>query len=148
MSKSLLNGCLFALLLASLASPALAAEAAAVLPPAEDQEAATEAPAAERSPGKCGQAAAQLPWQQPNAIEVQAGCTATYGCVHGTIVSCSSPTVGTCTSSGVGCGVVVCDGVATWCPGRCHGSHHCASFCGWNRPESYCDDYGCCVCVD
>jgi hypothetical protein len=106
---------------------------------------AADLPAAAAAPGKCGQA--ELPWQQPNAIEVQSGCSAMYYCIHGGTVSCNSPLAGTCISSGAGCGMVSCNGTATWCPGRCIGSHHCASFCGWDKPDSYCDDFGCCVCV-
>lgn len=142
MSKSLLNGCLIVLLLASF--PAFAEDAVPAAEPSAAEAAGALADAA-ATPEKCGQA--QLPWQQPDAVEVQLGCSASYNCVHGTIVGCSSPLVGTCISSGAGCGMVSCNGVATWCPGRCAGSHHCANFCGWDKPDSYCDDFGCCVCV-
>jgi len=72
-----------------------------------------------------------------------AGCTASYNCVHGTIVSCSSPLVGTCISSGAGCGQVTCNGVTTFCPGRCRNDINCLSFCGG---EGICDEFGCCDC--
>lgn len=72
-----------------------------------------------------------------------AGCTASYNCVHGTIISCSSPLVGTCISSGAGCGQVTCNGVTTFCPGRCRTDIHCLSFCGG---EGVCDEFGCCDC--
>jgi hypothetical protein len=76
------------------------------------------------------------------------GCTATYNCVHGTIVSCSSPLVGTCTSSGARCGEVTCNGVTTRCPGYCYGDHHCYSFCmSQGSSDGYCDSFGCCVCL-
>jgi hypothetical protein len=97
-------------------------------------------------PAACAQPAAALPWLQPAPTPMQLGCSASYNCVHGTTVSCSSPLVGTCTSSGARCGVVTCQGQSTFCPGYCAGDHHCASFCGWDDPASYCDDYGCCVC--
>lgn len=73
------------------------------------------------------------------------GCTATYNCVHGTIVSCSSPVNGTCSASGGGCGSVTCGGQTTWCPGRCVGSHHCAIYCDF-APDAFCDWAGCCDC--
>lgn len=80
-------------------------------------------------------------------VQPMIGCTATYNCVHGTIVSCSSPVNGTCFASGGNCGWVSCNGQATVCPGLCSGDHHCARFCDW-APNSYCDWAGCCVCQD
>lgn len=147
MSKSLLNGCLLVLLLATF--PAFAEDAVPAAEPSAAEAATGDLPpAAEPAQGQCGEAAAaELPWQQPNVVQVQLGCSASYNCVHGTIVGCNSPLVGTCISSGAGCGMVSCNGVATWCPGRCAGDHHCANFCGWDKPDSYCDDFGCCVCV-
>lgn len=71
------------------------------------------------------------------------GCTASYNCVHGTIISCSAPVNGTCSSSGAGCGSVTCDGQTTWCPGRCRTDIHCYSFCS---SGGYCDEFGCCDC--
>ena len=106
---------------------------------------AAETPAAEPEPA-CAQEQAALPWLLPTPTPAQTlGCEASYNCVHGTTVSCSSPLVGTCTSSGQGCGVVVCNGQTTWCPGRCTGDHHCAVWCGFT-PNASCDEFGCCVC--
>jgi hypothetical protein len=81
------------------------------------------------------------------AVE-ELGCTASYSCVHGTIVSCSSPLVGTCTSSGAQCGQVTCNGVTTRCPGYCYGDHQCFRFClDQGSIDGYCDTFGCCVCL-
>ena len=90
----------------------------------------------------------------PNALEAPprentAGCSASYACVHGGSVNCSAP-VGTCTSSGQGCGVVVCNGTATFCPGACNGNPwSCASFCysTYGSMDGYCDSLKCCVCL-
>lgn len=82
-----------------------------------------------------------------HGAEQRLGCTASYNCVHGTIVSCSSPLIGTCESSGQHCGRVTCNGVTTWCPGACYFAHHCIRFCDpFEYPNSYCDNTDCCVC--
>jgi len=76
------------------------------------------------------------------------GCTASYNCIHGGTVSCSSPLAGTCTSSGQRCGRVTCNGQTTWCAGACQHAFHCASFCNQQgSTDGYCDSFGCCVCL-
>jgi hypothetical protein len=140
------------LLLTVLVFAGLSAHSAALLaetPAAEPAPAKVEAGAAPESatapsPSACAGEQASLPWLLPTPTPAQ-GCYAEYNCVHGTTVSCSSPMVGTCTSSGQGCGVVVCNGQTNWCPGRCIGDHHCATYCDFS-PNASCDDYGCCVC--
>lgn len=79
----------------------------------------------------------------PQKVEA-AGCSASYFCVHGGTVECTSPLAGTCTSSGQHCGRVTCNGQTTWCAGACYFDHHCASFCGGFG--GYCDQFDCCVC--
>lgn len=77
------------------------------------------------------------------------GCTASYPCVHGGSVNCSAPT-GTCTSSGQGCGLVICNGNSTFCPGACNGNDwSCATFCytTYGSMDGYCDSLKCCVCL-
>lgn len=77
------------------------------------------------------------------------GCSAWYPCVHGGSVSCSSPN-GTCISSGQGCGLVVCNGAATFCAGACNGNDwSCARFCHdtYGSTDGYCDLTKCCVCL-
>lgn len=131
--------CLFflnsTLALVAQEAPAPEIEAPAVTEPA---------PTLEQAAAECAPSAAALPWNEPAKNPVL-GCTASYNCVHGTIVNCSSPFVGTCTSSGARCGAVTCNGQTTWCPGACNGPQHCASFCDFS-PNAYCDEYGCCVC--
>ncbi len=90
----------------------------------------------------------QLPRSFEEILEESAradmiGCTASYNCVHGTIVSCSAPVNGTCSSSGARCGSVTCDGQTTWCPGSCRTDIHCFFFCS---SGGYCDEFGCCEC--
>ena len=77
-----------------------------------------------------------------------AGCSAWYPCVHGGSVSCSSPT-GTCISSGQGCGLVVCNGQSTFCPGACNTDWNCAQFCHftYGSTDGYCSSTKCCVCL-
>ena len=120
--------------------PALAEEAAPALP-------AATSPAADAG-AACDGAAAELPWQDSNVLQVTggSGCKASWLCVHGGSVDCSSPNVGTCSASGGGCGQVTCNGVTTRCPGYCVGDQHCYNFCGGaSSPNSYCDG-GCCRC--
>ena len=130
------------LLLAVLVFAGLSAPSTALTEPSAKAE--PENATAPSQPA-CAVEQAALPWFLPTPTPAQLGCYASYNCVHGTIVECSSPLVGTCTSSGQGCGVVVCNGQTTWCPGRCTGDHHCAVWCDFS-PDAHCDDYGCCVC--
>ncbi len=78
----------------------------------------------------------------------KAGCTASYNCVHGGTVECSSNNIGTCISTGQRCGGVSCDGVTTWCPGACQHAFNCATFCHqtYGSTDGTCDEFGCCVC--
>lgn len=76
------------------------------------------------------------------------GCTANYACVHGGSVSCTG--TNECISSGQGCGLVVCDGEATFCPGACNGNDwSCVRFCreNYDSEDGYCDLTRCCVCL-
>lgn len=146
MRRSTRIPCLFLLVL-------LAALPAAAVPP--DSAPAAAAPALALDAGACPDVPATVvdfdPAAAPAIGEGEAqpmiGCTASYNCVHGTIVSCSGPVNGTCSASGGGCGSVTCGGQTTWCPGRCAGDHHCLNFCGWENLNSYCDWAGCCECV-
>lgn len=77
------------------------------------------------------------------------GCTATYNCVHGPILTCNGSVNNSCSSSGGGCGSVTCDGQTTFCPGRCrqHLPIECWSFCPSIGKEPVgCDEFGCCIC--
>lgn len=133
---------LLAFLLAVLVTaPAIAAEPPVAEAPAAD---ATPAPAVHTQDSTPLPSLEELLLPDPQAAS---GCSAEYFCIHGGSVSCSSPLVGTCTSSGAGCGRVTCNGTTTRCPGYCVGDHHCWSFCGgFEAPNSYCDWGGCCVC--
>lgn len=112
------------------------------------QESAAPQPDCSPAESLDGQPLFEVALDTPESADMS-GCTASYACVHGGSVSCSGPT-GTCTSSGQGCGVVVCNGVATFCPGACNGNDwSCASFCyqTYGSMDGYCDLTRCCVCL-
>jgi hypothetical protein len=146
MCRSTLIRCL-GLIALLLAAPAVADDPAASAP------ALAAAPALALDGGACPDVPANVtdsgaaPAIGEGDVQPMIGCTASYNCVHGTIVSCSSPVNNTCSASGGNCGSVTCGGQTTWCPGACAGDHHCARFCDW-APNSYCDWAGCCVCQD
>jgi hypothetical protein len=125
---------------ADSAAPAVPAVAAAAAPLALDGSACAAAP---------GKVVDFDPTAAPAIGEGEAqpmiGCTASYNCVHGTIVTCSGPVNGTCSATGAHCGGVTCGGVTTWCPGACYADHHCLRFCGFD-PDMFCDDFDCCEC--
>lgn len=135
--------CLFATADATAAGESLEAAPTQVEPTADAQE-ATASPPTKTPP--------TLPFienlleEAPQKNNV-AGCTAWYPCVHGGSVSCSGPT-GTCTSSGQGCGLVQCNGQASFCPGACQTDWNCATFCytTYGSTDGYCDSLKCCVC--
>jgi len=113
------------LLMTSLALPGhVVASATAPAEPA----AVAETPQGTAAAGSCGSPTAnQNPFVVTNPFE-QAfeaiGCTASYNCVHGTILSCTGSVNGACIASGAHCGAVTCDGNTTRCPGFCVYSHH------------------------